>query len=435
MFVRSSQDHIGSSPPETHYIAVTRDDSRDRNSKPHATAYTPGQGGTAIYPTNQLMRRHPEQTPEPTGQRTVPKNEHFPGGDGLPSHLNRLCEDFLSIPMGQYSKLASFVIDHGEIVSWTEIDNLITEARRQKRLGKNAQTLVHHALILRRCKELDTKSREQFFKSLANRNGNTLQVFVDGVKTVYATMSGPTELSGQQSQISNNHSQNWNTPVVVQSRAQASRHAPEYASQGQGRDTALPSESGGPRKDLAPEGQAYSSDLRLQERRGLDKDGKLVYMDEFGRILRPASSRQESDRSQAEATNTEIARGMSNLSVGEIPTRDERVLEARAVAFENPDRHVETSNHRQQRPLTIRRQSVSSGTAMPTLHEGMAAHGREFQGTGVEPEKLDPRVYALNPHRETALISAGYKIRVDAESFFVKGRVSMSFRSRSFAWR
>jgi hypothetical protein len=37
---------------------------------------------------------------------------------------------------------------------------------------------------------------------------------------------------------------------------------------------------------------------------------------------------------------------------------------------------------------------------MPTLHEGMAGHGREFQGIGVEPETLDPRVYALNPHRE-----------------------------------
>jgi hypothetical protein len=400
MFVRSSQGHIASSPPETRYIAVTPDDSRDRNSKSYATTHISGQGGTAIYPANQLMRRHSEQTPEPTGQRTIPKSEHFSGGDGLPSRLSRLCEDFLSIPMGQYSKLASFVIDHGEIVSQTEIDDLIAEASRQKRLGKNAQTLVHHALILRRCKELDTKSRERFFKNLDNRNGDTRQVFVDGVKTVYATMSGPTESSGQQSQISHNHSQSWNTPVVVQPGAQASRHAPEYTSQGRRQDTALPSESGGPRKDLTPEGQAYSSDLRSQRRRGLDKDGKLVYMDEFGRIPRPASSRQESDRSQAETTNTEIAGGMRNLSAREIPTRDERVLEARAVAFENPNRHVETPNHRQQRPLTIRRPSVSSGAAMPTLHEGMAGHGREFQGTGVEPETLDPRVYALNPHRE-----------------------------------
>jgi hypothetical protein len=400
MFVRSSQDDIVGSPSETRYIAVTRDDSRDRNLKSHATAYISNQGGTAIDPANRLMRRHSEQTPEPIGQRTIPKNEHFSGGDGLPSRLNRLCEDFLSIPMGQYSKLASFMIDHGEIVSQTEIDNLIAEARRQKRLGKNAQTLVHHALILRRCKELDTKRREQFFKNLGNRNDDTLQVFVGDVKTVYATMSGPTEPSGQQSQILHNHSQNRNTPVVVQPGAQASRHAPEYTSQGQGQDTALPSESGGPRKDLAPEGQAYSSDLRLQRRRELDKDGKLVYMDEFGRILRPASSRQESDRSQAEATNTEIARGMRHLSTGEIPTRDERALEARAVSFENPNRHVETPNHRQQRSLTIRRQSVSSGAAMPTLHESMAGHGREFQGTGVEPETLDPRVYALNPHQE-----------------------------------
>ena len=397
MFVRSSQDHIIGSTPETRYIAVPRDDSRDRNSKSHATAYISGQGDTAIYPVNQLTRQYSEQTLEATGQRTIPKNEHLSGGDGLPPRLNQLCEDFLSIPMGQYSKLSSFVIDHRDIVSRTEIDNLIAEASRQKRLGKNAQTLVHHALILRRCKELDTKGREQFFKDLANRNGGTLQDFVNNVKVVYATMSGPPE---QPSQISNNHSQNWNTPVVVQSGAQASRHAPEYACQGQGQDTALPSESGGPRKDLAPEGQAYSSDLRLQERRGRDKDGKLVYVDELGRILRPASSRHESDRSQAETTNTEIAREMRNLRVGEIPTRDERALEARAVAFENPNRHVETSNHQQQRPLTNRRQSVSSGAAMPTLHEGMAAHGREFQGTGVEPEKLDPRVYALNPHRE-----------------------------------
>ena len=396
MFVRSSQG----SPPEKRYIPVPQDDSRDRNPRSQAPTYISGQGGAAIYPTNRQTRRPSGQTPEPIGQRTIPRNEHFSEGDGLPSRLNRLCEDFLSIPMGQYGKLASFVIDHGEIVSRTEIDNLIAEARRQKGLGKNSQQLVHHALILRRCKELDTKGREQLFKNLGNRAGDTLQVFVDDVKKVYATMSGPTESPGQQSQMSHDRSQTRNTPVVVQSGAPVSRHAPEYASQGQRHDTALPSEGGGPRKDSALAGQAYSSDLRSQERRGLDKEGKVVYVDEFGRILRPASSRQESDRSQAEAANAEIARGMRSLSVEEIPIRDERVLEARAVTFENPNRHVETSNHGQQRPLTARRPSVSSGAVMPTLHEGMASHGREFQGTGVEPETLDPRVYAPNPHRE-----------------------------------
>ena len=400
MFVRSSQGHIVGSPPETHYIPVTQSDSRDRNSRSHATTYISSQGGTATYPTNRQTRRPSEQTPEPVGQRTISRNEHVPEGDGLPSRLNRLCEDFLSIPMGEYSKLASFVIDHGEIVSRIEIDNLIAEARKQKSLGKNAQKLVHHALILRRCKELDTKGRAQLFKNLDNRTGDTLQVFIDDVKKVYATMSGPTEPPGSQPQISHDRSQTRNTPVVVQSGAQASRHAPEYASHGQRRDTALPSESGGPRKDLALADQAYSSGLRLQERRGLDKEGKLVYIDESGRILRPASSRQEPDRSHAEATNAEIARGMRSLSVGEIPTRDERVLEARAVTFENPNRHVETPNHGQQRPLAMRRQSVSSAAVLPTLPEGMVSHGREFQGTGVEPETLDPRVYAPNPHRE-----------------------------------
>jgi hypothetical protein len=301
----------------------------------------------------------------------------------------------VSIPMGQYSKLGSFVIGHGEIVSNTEIDNLLAEARKKKSLGQNAQTLVHHAVILRKCKEFDTKGRVQFFKNLDSRNGDTLQVLVDNVKTVYATMSGP---SGSPAQQSHNRGQNRNTPVVVQSGAQVSRHASEYASQGQRQDAALPLESGGPRKDLVPAGQAYSSDLRPQERRGPDKEGKSVHRDEFGRVLQPASSRQESDRSQSEATNTEIARGMRSLSVGENPTRDERVLEARASALEDPHRHVETSYHGPQRPLTIHRHSVSSGGTMPTLHEGMASHGREFQGTGVEPETLDPRMYARYPH-------------------------------------
>jgi hypothetical protein len=394
MFVRSSQGHIVGSPPETRYIPVAQGDSRDRNPRSHATAYISSQGGTAVYPASRQTRRPSEQTPEPIDQRTVLRNEHFSEADGLPSRLNRLCEDFLSVPMGQYSKLASFVINHGEIVSRTEIDNLIAEARTQKSLGKNAQKLVHHALILRRCKELDTKGRERFFKNLDNKNGDTLQVFVDDVKKVYATMSGPAESLGQQSQISHGRSQNRNTPVVVQSGAQVSRHASEYASQGQRQDTVLPLESGGPRKDSALASQAYSSDLRSQERRGLDKEGKLVYIDEFGRILRPVSSRQEPGRGQAEATDAEIARGMRSLSVGENSPRDERVLEARAVTFENPNRHVETSNHGN------RRQSVSSGTAMPTLHEGMVSQGREFQGTGVEPETLDPRVYAPNPYRE-----------------------------------
>ena len=334
-----------------------------------------------MYLASRQTRRPSEQTPEPIDQRTVPRNEHFSEADGLPSRLNRLCEDFLSIPMGQYSKLASFVIKHGEIVSRTEIDNLIAEARTQKSLGKNAQKLVHHALILRRCKELDTKGRERFFKNLDNKNGDTLQVFVDDVKKVYATMSGPAESLGQQSQISHGRGQNRNTPAVVQSRAQVSRYAPEYASQGQRQDTALPSESGGPRKDLAFAGQAYSSDLRLQERRGLDKEGKLAYVDEFGRILQ-----------RAEATNAEIARGMHSLSVGENSPRDERVLEVRAVTFENPNCLVETSNHGHRRP------SVSSDAIMPTLHEGMVSQGRESRGTGVEPETLDPRAYAPNPY-------------------------------------
>jgi hypothetical protein len=314
MFVRSSQGHIAGSPPEARYIPVAQD-PRDRNPRPHATAYISSQGGTAIYPANRQTRRPSELTPEPIDQRTSSRNEHTSESDGLPSRLNRLCEDFLSIPMGQYSKLASFVIDHGEIVSRTEIDSLIAEARRQKSLGKNSQKLVHHALILRRCRELDTKGRARLFKNLDNGTGDTLQVFIDDVKKVYATMSGPAESPGQQPQISHDRSQTRNTPVVVQSGAQARRHAPEHASQGQTQDTVLPSESGGPRKDLALAGQAYSSDLRSRERRGLDREGKLVYMDEFGRILRPVSSRQEPDRGQAEATNAEITRGMRSLSV------------------------------------------------------------------------------------------------------------------------
>jgi hypothetical protein len=297
--------------------------------------------------------------------------------------------------MGSYSKLSSFVVDNDGIVSQNEIDSLIAEARLQKRLGNNPQTLVHHALILRRCKDLNDTGRVRFFKRMDDGNDETRKEFVDGVKKVLATMQGPTESSMQQNQTPEAQSQS-GAPLVVQQVASVSRHSPENAIQPQRAAAGFQAEGNGAGRHLDPGDQAVPANLRQQERRWRDKEGRLAYVDDSGRVLRSASSRSESDRGSAEAANNSINHGMREMSVGESTRRDDRVPEVRPVGSDDKSRHVEGPNRATGRPTPNRRLSISSNAQMPTLHEGKAGYGRNFDGIEDLEKTLDTREYTTD---------------------------------------
>jgi hypothetical protein len=326
----------------------------------------PDQAPTS-YASDRNTRRRPEQAISANAQADAAKDANGPAQYALPSRMSRLCTSFVSIAMGNYSKLLLFILENKAIVSQSEIDSLISLAREEQRLGheSNAQTLVHHALLLRRCKELDDKERRILFKRLDDRNSETRRDFLISVGTVHASLKGSARTSSQTPQNTDTHSQGRGLPFGYQADTQESRHGTERPIQG--RQSATTTQSGDPRARLA--------------------------QDESGRTIRPASTRHESNRSGAWDDTDEVSDRMARMDMAETTPHDGRTRDTRSVRSEDPARHVEGANLAQKATLLDRRTSVSYGDPMPTRPEGKVGGGREFEGSEGDTETLDPRMY------------------------------------------
>ena len=174
---------IGSTHTEARYEFVQRPASGRPLQGQQVPSTPSARTGPTLYDGSGQYSACPEQTASTTTE-----------DDTFSPQLTRLSRAFLEIPMGKYNELSSFIVSNAEIVSQSEIDNLIAEARVQKKLGKNAQTLVDHALILRRCKELNAEERSRFFRRMGDRSSTTLKNFLESSEKVLATIRGPTEI-------------------------------------------------------------------------------------------------------------------------------------------------------------------------------------------------------------------------------------------------
>jgi hypothetical protein len=361
-------------------VAVRRDSNRGPDQVPTS------------YASDHNARRRPEQTISANAQADVARDANVPAQYALPSQISQLCTRFISIAMSDYSRLLSFILENKAIVSQREIDSLISSAREEQRLGheSKAQIFVHHALLLRRCKELDDRERGTLLKRLDDRNSETRRDFLISVGTVLTSLKGSARTSSQIPQNTDTHSQGRGLPFEYQASTQASRHDAERPVQG--RRSATTTLSDDPRVRVAQD-ESTVPDVRPPMRRVRTEEGRQVYVDEFERTIRAASTRHESNRSGAWGDTDEMSDNMARMSMAEATPHDGRTRDTRSVGSEDPARHVEGANLAQNASPLDRRTSVSYGTPMPTLPEGKVGGGREFGGTEGDTETLDPRTY------------------------------------------
>ena len=344
-------------------MAVQRDPLRESVTRHQDPSYRgPDQVPTSRASDRNTQRR-PEQAISANAQADTARDANRPVY-ALPSRISRLCASFVSIGVGNYSKLLLFILENKEIVSQSEIDSLISSAREEQRLGheSNAQIFVHHALLLRRCKELDDKERKILFKRLDDKNSETRREFLSFVRTAHASIKGPSQIP----QNTDTHSH--------------------------GRRSATTTQSDDPRARLAQD-ESNVPDVRPPMRRVQTKDGRQVYVDELGRPLQAAPARHEPTRSGAWGDTDEASDRMARMSMAETTPHDSRTRDTRSVGSEDSARHVEGANLAQNASPLDRRTSVLYGAPMPTLPEGKVGGGREFKGTEGDTETLDPRTY------------------------------------------
>jgi Cdc37 Hsp90 binding domain len=357
------------SPPSQNYFVAPRSASTQPEPQRRGSAYPIARRDATLNTSDRNRNPHSDQASVSVGP--VPIGDHASAATDLPPRLSRLSGDFVGIPIGSYGALHSFVVANPDIVSHTEVDGLIAEARAQETVGNRVypQTFVHHALLLRRCRELDPREYGKFFKQLDDRGSEARKQFVNSVKIVYATIQGQVRAAVQQ------------------------RHAPNPQIQGREPNTQIdrhdanrPLSNQNISNTIQPEAKSRH-EVAVQ-----DRNGTWVYQDENGRFLRPARSRNDSDRHRGNTGVTDISTGIAELKI-RAPIRDVRVQNSMPVNTEDDFGNPEGTDRLQKAPPLNRRTSVSSAGQMPTLTQGKAGTGREFKGTDGDVETLDPRMY------------------------------------------
>jgi hypothetical protein len=195
----------------------------------------------------------------------------------------------VQLKIGDYKGLGQFVLQHPGVVAQSEINSLLAEAANTQRAGKEAfaQTYVHHAVVLQKCKNYKTEELKSLFQKLATGRETTKDLIADVNKTHKAIIAqcgvpqpGPRIIQGHKE-----------SEVV-------------------------------PRPSMD---RVNSLPTRSQQRQGRDKDGRLVYIDSQGREIRPAGGRPELQRGRHDSELGPPTGRMAHLEVDE--PRDSREIE------------------------------------------------------------------------------------------------------------
>jgi hypothetical protein len=317
------------------------------------------------------------------------------------SRLSQSSRDFLGIPMGSYARLYSFLVDHSEILSHTEIDSLISEARAQERIGDlvYSQTLVHHALLLRRCRELDPKDFARFFKQLDNIHSNERRTFVERAKKVYEMIRAQARTEEpRQPQVPDIRNQARHVSLVNQGSTRPDRQ--EVASE----DRAIP---GQPTPNRKAQGKDGRSDYRAQNE-PFKQPSRFTYD--------PNSQHGDTDTTERWSRATELDT--------QVPMRGYKVQDARTVVSQDSDHATVGTDPPQRKNFLVRPTSASLLDQRPNFYKDKPPEVLEIKGTAGDAEKIDPRTYVTSYWR-TILTISGYRKRRDADTFFTQGRVSI----------
>jgi hypothetical protein len=194
----------------------------------------------------------------------------------LPAHSSRLstlARRFVELGLGHYSEYTRFISDNPKILAQSEIEALVAEALIAEKAGQStmAQTCIHQALLLRECKNLGLREAVDFIRKLEASDGKANDTFFRDVKKVYISIQEQARKSLLQDQTVAPEPYSRKMPIISQATDNTNPQDPSAYSQ-------------------SPPGNTQAQTQVTRNR-----DGQLVYTDDQGRILRPATSRHDPD--------------------------------------------------------------------------------------------------------------------------------------------
>jgi hypothetical protein len=189
------------------------------------------------------------------------------------SRLSTLARHFVELGLGRYSECARFISENPKLVARSEIDALVAEASIAERASQSttAQTYIHQALLLRKCQNLGLRGFDEFIWEL-ERDSKAKGAFVRDVKAVYSSIQEQARKSLPQSQTAASEPYNRKAPIISQATGHTDPQGPSAYT------------------------QSLPEPTKAQTQVSRDRDGRLFYTDDQGRVLRPASSRHDPDR-------------------------------------------------------------------------------------------------------------------------------------------
>jgi hypothetical protein len=267
--------------PDTHRRDSEDDQNRGNIAKDRRNSGVDSRDRAVI----QDISRHRE----PSSKAQIPPSQS--------SRLSTLARHFVELGLGRYSESARFISENPKLVARSEIDALVAEASIAERAGQStmAQTCIHQALLLRKCQNLGLRGFDGFIWEL-ERDSKAKDAFVRDVKAVYSSIQEQARKSLPQSQPAASEPYNRKAPIISQATGHTDPQGPSVYT------------------------QSLSEPTKAQTQVSRDRDGRLFYTDDQGRVLRPASSRHDPDRHRSlinpDQTTTQQYQGAASESYG-----------------------------------------------------------------------------------------------------------------------
>lgn len=270
--------------------------------------------------------------------------------------MTSLGRAFAQFEIADFNGLGQFVLKNPRILAQPEIDSLLSEAAYAQRAGKEAlaQKYVHHAVLLQKCSKCRPEALEPLFQRLATRGETTKALFADVTKA-YNAIKGQPPAPPPREQGRDTQS------------ALTSTHVRDHAGHPEAQIIQ------GPKQSEAIPHQSIDRVSKLptlpQLAKAKDRGGRLVYVDNQGREVRPATARQEPQRARHETELGPPTQRMANMKV--VEARDSSGNEAPAqTKGKDPPSAKPTTEKAIERPIGLqgganqrRRKYTIEGTA------------------------------------------------------------------------
>jgi len=252
-----------------------------------------------------------------------------------PSQLSPLSHSFVGLGLGNDSESARFISKNPGILTKREIDALMAEASIAEKAGQStrAQTCIYQALLLRECIKLSPDAINSFFGKLTAKDSRIKDAVVKDAKKVYITI---------QEKVGRTEQRN-----------------PGSTSEFHGRKASVLSpatERTNPR-NVSINDQIPPVATQSQTPVARDLDRRLLYTDQHGNLVRPASRRHDSDHHRSFSDPVEMTEGMAAMSIREGTQRGNNAVSGRrnapgraGSATYDPNGRPTSREHRQPGP-------------------------------------------------------------------------------------